>query len=339
MRVAVFFGYFVFVLLPSLVLAAPGQSIIDAARKEKKVVWWAIMSPPEAKGMIDRFNRLYPFIEIEHWRGGPTALTERVWSDYHSKRHSWDVLYGADAAQPEFITTGVLRKWSVPGLDAVHKSAKDPNGYWVTLGGSVSVAAAYNTRLVSSKEAPKSWEDLLNPKWKGRIAINAERIDAYVVLTQPGGWGKEKVRSYVRSLAANKPQIIKGRVPMMSLLAAGEFPIATGDVVLHRMNQLIKKGAPLDWTRTSPVLFTGGSIVVNKNAPHPNALQVWLDWLFSPDGTQALEDVTTKGSPYPGSGSSQSIAVKGLEYIGEDARYVNDNREFHNELQKTLGIR
>jgi hypothetical protein len=105
------------------------------------------------------------------------------------------------------------------------------------------------------------------------------------------------------------------------------------------MHQLIKKGAPLDWTRASPVLFVGGSIVVSNNAPHPNASQVWLDWLFSPDGVQALEEVTTKGSPFPGSGSSQSIAVKGLDYIREDTRYLNENREFHNELQKILGIR
>jgi ABC-type Fe3+ transport system substrate-binding protein len=126
---------------------------------------------------------------------------------------------------------------------------------------------------------------------------------------------------------------------MMSLLAAGEFPIATGDVVLHRMHQLIKKGAPLEWVRASPVLFTGGSIVMSKNAPHPNASYVWLDWLFSPEGVKALEEVTTKGSPFPGSGSSQSEAVKGLSYLREDEKYINENKEFHRELQKILGIR
>ena len=339
MRIAVIVLCIVFSFLKCVAVGAPPPAVIEAAKKEKKVVWWAIMSPPEAKGMIDRFNRLYPFIEIEHWRGGPTALTERVWSDFHSGRHSWDLLYGADEAQPDLIKSGALNKWSVPGLDALHKSAKDPNGYWVTLGGSVTVAAAYNTNLVSAREAPKSWEDLLNPKWKGRIAINAERIDSYLILTQPGGWGKEKVKSYITRLAANKPQIIKGRVPMMSLLAAGEFPIATGDVVLHRMNQLIKKGAPLDWMRAGPVLFTGGSIVMNKKAPHPNASSVWLDWLFSPDGVKALEEVTTKGSPFPGSGSYQSEAVKGLEYIREDEKYINENKEFQKELQRILGIR
>ncbi len=289
--------------------------------------------------MIQRFHQTYPFIEIDYWRGGPNALAERVWSDSSSGAHAWDVLYGGDDAQPALIKSGLLQKWSVPGLANVHKTAKDSDGYWVTLGGSVSVAAAYNTNLVSAKEAPKSWDDLLNPKWKGKIALNAERIDAYMILTQPGGWGKEKVRAYVTKLAANKPQIIKGRVQMMALLAAGEFPVATGDVVLHRINQLTKKGAPLDWVRANPVLFTGGSIVLSKYAPHPNASYLWLDWLFSPPGVKALDEITTKGSPFPGSGSQQANAVKGLSFIREDEKYGNENIEFKKELQKILGIR
>jgi len=318
---------------------APPQNVIEAAKKEKKVVWWSIMSPPEANGMIERFHRTYPFIEIDYWRGGPNALAERVWSDSNAGSHSWDVLYGGDDAHPALIKAGLLNKWSVNGLETIHKSARDPNGYWATLGGSVSVAAAYNTNLISAKDAPKSWNDLLNPKWKGKIALNAERIDAYIILTQSGGWGKDKVREYVTKLAANKPQIIKGRVQMMALLAAGEFPIATGDVVLHRINQLTRKGAPLDWVRSSPVLFTGGSIVLSKYAPHPNASYVWLDWLFSPAGVKALDEITTKGSPFPGSGSQQAAAVKGLSFIREDENYGNQNKEFKEELQKTLGIR
>jgi ABC-type Fe3+ transport system substrate-binding protein len=99
---------------------------------------------------------------------------------------------------------------------------------------------------------------------------------------------------------------------MMALLAAGEFPIATGDVVLNRINQLTRKGAPLDWVRTSPVLFTGGSVVLSKYAPHPNASFLWLDWLFSPTGVKSLDEITTKGILFPGNGSQQAAAVKGL---------------------------
>lgn len=327
-----------FLCLGSLVGAAPRQSVIEAAKKEGKLVWWAALSPLEAVKMIERFNQLYPFVKVDYWRGTTDAKAERVWAEYQSGRHTWDVVSGGEPTDyPPWIKAGIIQKWSVPGLAKLPKEVKDPEGYWAIVEVAVGVPAAYNTNLLSPKEAPKSWEDLLDPKWKGKVAITTQ-LDRYVVLSQPGGWGKEKVRDYVRRLAANKPIITKNRTQMMALLAAGEFPIGSEAAALHRISEQTKKGAPIDWVRAGPLVFTGGAEIMSKNAPHPNAAQLWLDWVFSPEGIRAYGEASYKGSPFPGSGTQTAEAIKGLPYLVRDPRYYIENQEFKKELQRLLGI-
>jgi iron(III) transport system substrate-binding protein len=321
-------------LLVSLAAAQPAPSVIEAAKKEKKLVWWGSLATSEATELIKRFNQRYPFIQVEHWRGTGEATSEKIHAEFKAKRYSWDVVVGAETSNvPDYIKMGIIEKWSVPGLANVHKEGKDPKGYTVIFGGNV-IVPAYNTSLVSANDIPKSWDDLVVPKWKGKISLTND-VKVWVILSQ--SWGKEKTKSYVTRLAANKPQIINGHTQATSLLAAGEFPL-TAEVYLYRVRLLMKKGAPIDWARVNPVLFTGSSFMLSKNAPHPNAAYLWLDWLFSLEGLKATDDITGKGNPYPGSGTQQAEAVKGLSYLARDDRYVYENKQFTQEIQRILGI-
>jgi iron(III) transport system substrate-binding protein len=213
--------------------------------------------------------------------------------------------------------------------------AKDPNGYWAQMGGNVTVPA-YNTNLVSPKEAPKSWEDLLLPKWKGKLGLYIDPRN-WQVMSQPEGWGKEKVLAYITRLAQNKPQLIRSNTQNMALLLAGEFPIAV-NVFLYRVLQLKDKKAPVEWARVNPVIISGSTFIKSKKGPHPNAALVWLDWIFSPDGVKSVDELTFKGSPFPGSSTSQSEAIKGLRYVVRDGDYYGKTQDFGRQLQKILGV-
>lgn len=335
MKIFISLGLLLLLILPTAQAAAP-DSRIEGAKREKRLVWWATLSSTEANEVIKRFNRRYPFVEVEHWRATGEVIAEKIWAEFHAKRHTWDVVLGGENRKfPDLIKAGILQKWSVPGLANVHKQGRDRNGYWVVMGGNV-IVPAYNTTLVPSSQAPRSWEDLLDPKWKGKLAVTTD-VKPWVVLAQPGAWEKEKVRKYISRLAANKPQIINGHTQAVALLAAGEFAIAA-EVYLYRVRMLMKKGAPVDWARVNPVLFTGSAFILSKNAPHPNAAYLWLDWIFSDEGNKAVDEITGKGNPFPGSGTQQAEAIKGLSYVGRDDGYVYQNSEFANELSRILGI-
>ncbi len=328
-----------FMLTATLVKAEPPQAMIEAAKQEGQLVNWGGFSNSDFREYAKRFNQKYPFIKMENWASSTDTTRERVWSDFYAKRNSWDVAIGGNRGMiDDWIKAGVIRKWSVPSLAQIHKTAKDPQGYWAIPHASVVVPGAYNTNLVSAKEAPKSYEDFLDPRWRGKLAITV-KVSNYVSLAQPEGWGKEKVKAYVTRLAANKPQIFKGRTQMVALLAAGEFPVATSNVALHTVKRLQEKGAPLAWVKAGPLVFAGASAVMSAHAAHPNAAYLWLDWLLSPEGSKASEEIEDKGNPFPGSGSQQSEAIKGLAFVVTDETFQIENEAFTKELNGLLGIK
>ena len=143
---------------------------------------------------------------------------------------------------------------------------------------------AYNKNLLSEKEVPRTWEDLLNPKWKGKIAIDQEPNDivaGFLILM-----GKEKGEQYLRQLSKNVI-IRRGRSLLVELLTAGEFPISI-DVYAHRVSKAIKDGAPLA-AAPMPANFSFPSVAaILKRAPHPENAKLWIDWLQSPAGQEVI---------------------------------------------------
>jgi iron(III) transport system substrate-binding protein len=317
--------------------AAPAPSVIDAAKREGKLIWWTSGSANDSRSLIKKFNERYPFVQVEIWTAAGEDVSEKIWAEHNANRHGWDVSLGADIQlhYAEWVKRGIVEKLQADGLKEIPARAKDPNGYWAQMGGNVTVPA-YNTNLVSPKDAPKSWEDLLQPKWKGKLGLHIDPRN-WQVLSQPDGWGKEKVVNYITRLAQNKPQLIRSNTQNVALLLAGEFPIAV-NVFLYRVLQAKSKGAPVEWARINPVIISGSAFIKSKKGPHANAGHLWLDWIFSPEGVKSVDELTFKGSPFPGSGTSQSEAIKGLNYVVRDGDYYGKTQDFGRQLQKILGV-
>jgi iron(III) transport system substrate-binding protein len=336
MRLFAFAGLFL-VLLGGIAHATPPPAVVEAAKREGKLIWWTSGSATDNRALIKKFNERYPFVQVESWTASGEDASEKIWAEHNANRHGWDVSLGADIQlhYDEWVKRGIVDKLPADGLKQLPVRAKDPNGYWAQMGGNVTVPA-YNTNLVSAKDAPKSWDDLLLPKWKGKLGLHIDPR-MWQVLSQPEGWGKEKVVSYVTRLAQNKPQLIRSNTQNVALLLAGEFPIAV-NVFLYRVLQYKNKGAPLEWSRANPVVISGSAFIKSKKGPNPNAGYLWLDWIFSPEGVKSVDELTFKGSPFPGSGTSQSEAIKGLGYVVRDGDYYGKTQDFGRQLQKILGV-
>jgi iron(III) transport system substrate-binding protein len=171
---------------------------------------------------------------------------------------------------------------------------------------------AYNRTLIPEKEVPRTWEDLLTPKWKGKIAIDQEPNDivaGFLILM-----GKEKGESYLRQLSKNII-IRRGRSLLVELLVAGEFPVSI-DVYAHRVAGAIKDGAPLA-AAPMPAYFSSPNVdAILKKAPHSENATLWIDWLQSPAGQEVVARRNrgpvgkTEGTPDP-----TAALVKGREQV------------------------
>src|ERR1043166_7863604 len=136
----------------------------------------------------------------------------------------------------------------------------------------------YNTRMVAEKDAPKRWEDFLDPKWKGKISIDQEDYPWYATLL--AAWGKEKTEKYMRALAKQDIQWRKGHSLIAQLMGAGEFPI--GIVYAHRVESDKKKGAPLEWVNTvDPIVASVHTAGLSPKAPPPNAAKLLIDFMLT----------------------------------------------------------
>jgi len=321
-------------LLHSLAYAAPAD-VVEKAKAEGKLVWWGGGTESEDREFIKRFNQKYPFIAVEQWNTSSAATQERIWAEFTAKKYSWDVVTGGGRAAQDWVKAGIMQKWSVPGLSLLPAEARDANGYYATFGFNVSVPV-YNTNLVAPKDAPKTWEDLLDPKWKGKIAA-PEIMEMWVILAQPNVWGKEKTLNYVTKLAANQPKLL-GWTPGLTLVAAGDLHI-TVEAFLFRVMANKDKGAAVEIVKVNPVVGKGPKSFLSVKPPHPNAAMVWLDWVYSPDGEKAIDEVLNKGNPAAGSGTRQAQLIKGQRFVHEDESFYNSSKELQNELKNKFGIK
>lgn len=162
--------------------------------------------------------------------------------------------------------------------ESKHFSAefKDADGHWTAVYTNYFVIG-YNTQMVPANEAPKSWEDLLDPKWKGKISIDQEEYPWYSTLMK--AWGKERTQKYMQALAKQNIQWRKGHTLIAQLMSAGEFPVAI--VYAHRAEDMKRKGAPLEWVDTvDPIVVSMNSAALSAKPRHPNAAKLFIDYLL-----------------------------------------------------------
>ena len=132
--------------------------------------------------------------------------------------------------------------------------------------------------------------------------------------TAEGAWGPERTENFLRKLRTQKLIWGRGHSAGHSLLLAGEFSIDAENYI-HKFLQSQEQGAPVDWVKANPVVIAGPAITIQRNAPHPNAARLFLEWQFSSQGLKLYEKVTGRGVAFPGAGTQQAKALEGLNLV------------------------
>jgi len=219
--------------------------ILEGAKAEGKVVWYTSLSG-NYREIVDAFKKKYPEIQIEVYRAGSTDVAQRLLSEAQAGRYLADAMETTPGALMLLRDKGILKLFTSPELAKYPEEAKTKGDggrvYWVT-DREAYLGFGYNTRLIPSNQAPKNYQDLLRPEFKGNLAVTTESSSARVI----GTMLKSKGEEYVKKLKDQDIRLFKlASLGFLNLMIAGE--IAGSPAVFQ--NQVIvakEKGAPIDW--------------------------------------------------------------------------------------------
>jgi len=262
-----------------------GQSSrLDQVRKEGEVVVYSTITVGAFNELTKAIKDKYPSLNIQHVRLGPTQLLARIMQEYRAGQLQADVIYNNLLHIIYLKDNGVLGKYDSAENKFLMKEAIDSNGFWV--GGDIDVlVTGFNTKMISRREVPTSYDAFLADKLKGQMAINSN--NPYALIGMASLRGEKEGIEYLKKLVRQRLRPVEGFTHMVNLLAAGEYPIALMSQVT-KIEQLKEKGAPVDWASTSPDFSTVGAYALSKSAPHPTAARLFIDFVLSEEGQKVL---------------------------------------------------
>jgi iron(III) transport system substrate-binding protein len=282
----------VLVLLATLVVAGAAQAQdprLEAAKKEGKVVWYTSLALPSAEKVARLFEAAYPGVKVEVHRTGSERILSRVMQELQANIKNADVVHTSDAGHFVLLKNkDLLMKHTPPGVEGFPAGFKDKDGFYYGLRATVSVIA-YNTRAVPAAEAPKSWKDLLDPKWKGKM-VTAHPGYSGVIATHVLALVNQYGWDYFKQLAQNRLMLVQSAVDPSGVVASGERAVAV-DGGEYTFYQTKKKGNPLEivYPKEGVPLIVSPTAITSF-APHPNAAKLFTDFSFSREVQQVMAD-------------------------------------------------
>lgn len=277
----------------ALLKAADRQKVLEqGARKEGRLLWYGTLIVDQLMRPVkSAFEKEYPFIQVEFFRGNSERVAQKVIEEYQARRHDVDIVDGTTS--PAMVKkAGFMQRFFSPHLAEYPPELKDPQGFWgvtnlyfMTLG--------YNTRMVKPNEVPKSWEDLLNPKWRGQIIWSTSRGSGAPVFIGNilAAMGQKAGMAYLEKLA--KQNVAKSTASaraLLDLVIAGEYPLVI-NIFNHHAAISRKAGAPSEWQPMEPVAAPVNTVGLAKNSPHPHAAMLFIDFVLSRKGQKVFQDV------------------------------------------------
>ncbi len=275
---------------------------IDQARTEGEVVWYTAMNVPDTDALRRPFVERYPFLKLTVLRATGEKVRTRILTEARAKRFAWDIVSFNLLDMDALAAEGLLAAYrSAEAATGYAPGAVDPHGRWAAIYVRQYVIG-YNTRQVKPDEAPRSWSDLLAPRWAGKLALDESDVEWYA-----------------------------GHSLLTRLLVAGDFPLAL--VHAAEIEKEKQEGAPVEWVRTlDPVVTSPSQVAISARAPHPAAARLFVDFLLSSEG-QAL--IRSRGRVPARTGIDADTEALKVHYV--DPRLAAQFNRYEKEFREIFG--
>src|SRR4051812_32636695 len=270
--------------------------LAERARAEGTVVLYTSLAPTESKPLAEAFEKKYG-VKVEVWRALSEQVVQRAVNESRAKRFAFDAIETNGPEMEMMAREQLFSDFSSPVLTDIPANAIPKHRQWIPDRLNFFVVG-YNTTKVKDGELPKSYEGFLDPKWKGRLGIEATDVEWMATLMKQGGpYGP----AYFKQLAAQQPDMRKGHVLLAELIASGEIPVGL-TAYSANIESFKRRGAPVNWVPMDPVVARPQGLAVGRNAPHPHAALLFVDYVLSREGQQLLQSMgrTPVNSKVPG---------------------------------------
>ena len=260
--------------------------LVQEAKKEGSLTWYTSFSPSDSAPLAQAFEKKYG-VKVEVWRAVSEKIVQRIVTEGRANRHVFDVVETNGPELEVMAREKLLARFWSPHFADMPAFAIAPNGMWVADHMAIFVVA-YNTKLIKREDLPKTFEGFIDPKWKGKLGVEAN--DGEWMAAMVRAMGQERGMAFMRNLSDMKPDVRTGHILLAEMVSSGEVPVA---LTAYHVNAtaLKAKGGPIDYVALDPVVLRAQSMGISRNAPHPHAALLFTDFMLN-EGQAMMESMT-----------------------------------------------
>lgn len=307
------------------------ERILGAAKKEGSLTLYTTFAAHNLEKLVADFERRYG-VKVNHWRSGTMRVMQRVLAEARAGRSEMDAVFFGAPEMEGLHREKLLQEVRSPYQKALVDGAAPAHGAWSAVFLNL-FAQAYNTDKVRRDELPRNYLDLLHPRWKGRLGVEAADQEWFMAIVKD--MGEAKGLKFFRDLvASNGLSVRTGHSLLTNMVASGEIPLAL--TVHHYMpEQLKRKGAPIDWFVLEPAVVRANAVAIVRRAPHPGAALLFYDYLLS-DGQKLLADMLYIPAIRQGDALLKTMRVRMVDPV----ELLDENEKWSKLYEETLrGVR
>jgi iron(III) transport system substrate-binding protein len=309
----------------------PASRVLEDAKKEGALVWYTALNLNDSEMLTKRFEQLYPFIKIETLRLSSFSLLTKIQTEARAGAFKADVIEIAGVLGHILKREGLFAKYTSPESRFYPDSVKDPDGTWTSFFMNTHVLA-YNTKLVKKDELPRTYEEIINPKWKDKITMS-EDFDIFGMMLKV--MGRAKGIEFMRRLAVQGVNLKNSYSLTIGAVASDEVPLCL-NVYGTRTEEFKKRGAPVDWIPLEFTLASLEPLAVGAKAPHPNSARLFVDFLLSKEAQGMMRErfrIPSRPDVLP----DPPELTKGLKLIPTDLSLAEQSKQLAEEFRQTFG--
>jgi len=306
------------------------QRIVAAAKKEGSVTMYTTFAEKDQPALINPFEAKYG-VKVNIWRAGTDKVLQRAIAEAAARKYNVDLIHFGSPEMEALSREKILQAVNSPVHKDLQPGSVPPHREWAATLLSVWVQV-YNTKLVNKRDLPKSYGDLLDPRWKGKLGIEAKNQDWFASVVDIMGGGDKGLNFFRDLVARNGISARTGHTLLNNMVIAGEVPLAL-TVYNYMPEQAKKKGAPIDWFALEPAVARSNAIGIARRAPHPNAALLFYEYMLG-EGQQYLVKMD-----YVPSNVKVASPLKGVKILQTDPIRTLDETEKWTALYENIVLK
>jgi len=302
------------------------ERLAAGARREGALVVYTSLATSESIPLTQAFEKKYG-VKVELWRSLSDQVLRRALSEARARRHVVDVVETNAPELEALARERLTARFESPYIADIPAWGVPSHRLWIADRVDFFVVA-FNTGKVRRDELPATYEGFLDPKWRGRIGLEATDQEWLAGLARH--WGEQRALAFCRALAAMRPDVRRGHVLLSEMVSAGEVPVSLTNYASNA-DSMKRRGKPIDWQPVEPVIGRPQALGLAAAAPHPNAALLFADFVLSPEGQRLFNSM----GRFPASSGVKSalmtfpyVMLDPVALIDEDEKWL----KYWNEL-------